>query len=238
MRKMEAFAKATGRPSSAALLELCDEKSLSSNLLGQAYMNPEDEWPTHQGRPLTALLNVRIDELPYVPLVLKDMAYFTVFLDVDGLVVGEVPFDRGWTLRSYSSLEGLIPKKPPSIQERAKNWAARSIVWCEHLDVLHVHSEIEEGDLFGREWADIREHVDIDTYECGVGSVSRNILTTKLGGFPSYKQYEQGPSHPDHFLFQICFHREGKETDYDLCDLAITYVGFIDGQWKLDTQTN
>ena len=254
---LEALIQAVGRPCSLALTTPLRERPPlgGSRLLGgSARMLPWEDWPRSEGEPMTCILQVRIDELPFVPEILEPSAWLAMYADVNGDYMSEA----GWEIREYPSLEGLVERKAPALQERAAPWRPLHITWRPYQDILSPSSGATA--LLGPQWAPVwdalpwyRRHQRprlhrLDPLKYGrrgdLLPYSYHAPRTKIGGFPTLKQheFENGPSHPAHFLLQI-FHDvdfgQPSGQRYDLCDCAITYIGIDDeGEWRVDTQTS
>ena len=249
-----AFVQATGRPSSIALTKPLSETDaqISSRLLGPAFMLPTESWPTRNGKALTCILQVRTDELPVVPEALKGIAFLSLFTDVEGGFVSS----SGWVIRHYASLQQLAPREPQHQPPKAKRWTPLHIEWVEHLDVLHPWSEVAE-EVLPASWLPVYDKMTSVPYDSIPRSfrVQKKLPTTgggeaalhpqyharrtKIGGFPTYKQWEKGHSHPKQFVFQIFYDLGYRRDGYDLSDCAITYVGLdADGTWCVETQSS
>jgi hypothetical protein len=69
---------------------------------------PGEEWPTYEGRPMLALAQIDLTQLPFRPPRLDDVEVITVFID-DGLPVVDGPNGDGWCLRAYPDRSALVP---------------------------------------------------------------------------------------------------------------------------------
>ena len=238
-KMMTEFVTEQGRPSSVATITNFEgEQSLfQSRLLGEAMMKEGESWPQREGRYFTPILNLHLSELPHLPRPLQGFAWLSLYIDVDSLVVGEYPRGENWELRLYKDLQGLAARSTPAPQERAESWTPRRLNWSSHQDVLSWYSEIQDEDLFPPPWEHIRTELPEHIYEWGPDG-PYHLSQTKVGGWPSFKQYEEGASHPEHFVLQVCADYSPDRPGYDLCDNAITYLGFQNGTWRLETQTN
>lgn len=237
MERMEEFVAATGRVCSVAHhTDLTpDTPALTSRLLGDGILRDGEAWPRRDGRCLTPVLQVRTDELHAVPEPLAGAAWFSVWMDVDAFDLGQLKQGDGWRLVTYPSLDGLVARQSPAPAERPEeqDWRAFAISWERHVDILDQRSEAVAA--LPPEWRHVVEETSWGAYTHKPrGQGDRTSRRTKIGGFPTYKQWEDGPSHPAHFLFQIAPDLHG----YDLCDMAYSYVGLIDGEWVLETQTS
>ena len=156
---------------------------------------------------------------------------------------------------------------PIHIQEKAKNWQPAQVTWTLENDVLDAKSAEHEvlpekwrnyqDDIpFNitqnkpRRWFDesTQQYMQAHNRFEGDNMYHWHIAATKLGGFPTYHQsdeYPDIPSHPRKFLLQIINginhqtvgHPKDKKR-FDLCDCSTTYIGWIDGEWWMETQTS
>ena len=236
---MEEFVQEQGRLSSVAQLSELgpDSHLLCSRLLGDAVMKEGEEWPSNQGREFTPILSLNLTDLPSLPEPLQPYRWLSLFMDVDSLLIGEYPRGENWQIRLYQDHKNLkrYPVKTP--QQRARDWTPRLLTWSSHLDILDWNTQLRDQDLFPSPWEFIRSEMPEDIYEWK-DSQLRHACRTKVGGWPSWKQSAEGPSHPDEFVLQICPDRVPERPPFDLCDNAITYLGYREGEWYLETQTN
>lgn len=151
---------------------------------------PGEEWPQYKGREMLPLLQVRTDELSLVPVELKDLSLFTVFVDCQ-LPSSPALNGQGWLIRAYDSLEYLVPLQPLSTGNPLRPFPIR---WT-----------LEERDAPA--WEDIWNVVEtVDSEEAEVvlellQMRYRTLHRTKIGGWPSYIQGEIRDE--GKFLFQI-----------------------------------
>lgn len=233
---LEALGERIGRPCNVAALEPWDPgaPTPSSRLLGEALMPLGEPWPRHEGVALTCLLQVRVDELPVVPDWLEGRAWMSLFSTPDIL-------HEGWCLRFYDDLQGMVWRAAPEAveSERLSRWQSRRVRWRRHVDLPSLHSDVLEGLLTDEERALWRGEDGLETAYRFSPPTERCVRATKVGGFPTIKQGEQagGPSHPDHFDFQLMYDR-AQGNRFDLCDCAFTFVGRVDGAWLVESQTS
>lgn len=236
---MEEFVQEQGRMSSVAqLAELgADSPLFCSRLLGDAVMKDGEEWPSNHGRDFTPVLSLNLTELPYLPESLHSYKWLSLFMDVDSLIIGKYPRGENWQIRLYQDLKDLKLYPVGKKQERARDWEPRQLTWSSHLDILDIETQLRDQDLFPSPWEFVRSEMPEYIYEWK-GTELRHARHTKVGGWPSWKQWAEGPSHPEEFVLQICPDRTPGLPNFDLCDNAITYLGYRDDEWHLETQTN
>lgn len=71
---------------------------------------PGESWPTApNGKPLHALCQINLTELPFRPPRLEDLAFLTVFIAGDDDLPDDSPNGSDWCLRAYRTLEELVP---------------------------------------------------------------------------------------------------------------------------------
>ena len=72
----------------------------------------DENWPLVNGKPMWPLCQINLDEFPFKPQPVSDLAFITVFIDS-----GEIPRDgdtngTSWCLRAYSITDELVPLTP------------------------------------------------------------------------------------------------------------------------------
>ena len=151
---------------------------------------PEESWPTNEHGAMLPLLQVRTDELPYVPPQFAGIRFLTVFIDSKELPIDVATNGDHWLIRTYDTLDGLVPMETPEgswlrpfpikwslVEDEGPQWQD---AWGIHP--LDAFNELEDCiELF------------YDRYH--------RHLFTKIGGWPSYIQ--GGLYDPDRFVFQI-----------------------------------
>jgi hypothetical protein len=163
---------------------------------------PGEGWPTEDGEPMLALAQINLSEVDPVPDSLKGLALITLFIGPRQLPIAE-PNGQKWCLRSYPTLERLIPLEEPE-PARAGDPKARKgekptygqfpIRWRAATD-MPSHDEVPPELL--DEYEGWREALDDD--EAVV-----THLGLKLGGWPYCVQHEvQWPAPDVEFAIQV-----------------------------------
>ncbi len=152
---------------------------------------PGEAWPTYKGVPLGPRLQIRLDEAPYVPTSLRDLAlitFFTLSDDSDDIAADlhdvmrelgvkseiELPNGQGWLIRTYQSLDGLVPIATPS----NKTWLSGT---------SPVRWEFVERDLpESLEFADMPEVSE--NWPDAADEARTSTDVARLGGWPSVFQ--------------------------------------------------
>jgi hypothetical protein len=150
-----------------------------------------EAWPMSNGKPMLALGQVNLTEMPFRPPRLDDIAFLTIFVGPDELPNSE-PNGSKWCLRTYASLANLIPLPPPAVRSPVKDFP--------------MQSRIVESDFPCHEDIDVELDQDVDdTYH----DHFKNVGGFKLGGWPSLVQseicwapYNKHPAAPQ-YVFQI-----------------------------------
>ena len=155
----------------------------------------------------------------------------------------------GWVIREYPSLEGLVEREAPALQDRATRWTPLQVTWALFQDIPDAYSDVSVlGDL-ETAWRENRDQIrlypirrDRSKYgrEAHLLPWERHARRTKIGGFPTLgnAQDEDSPAHPRRFLLQIFHDITRRDRRYDLCDGAVTYVGLDDDcNWTVWTDT-
>jgi Domain of unknown function (DUF1963) len=189
-------------------------------------------------RPMLALLQLRVSELPVVLELLADVALLTLFVGPFALPLDE-PNGSNWCLRTYSSLEGLIPLPEPTPARAGDSELRKADVltyrpfplrWEEVDDWPtrdHVPLELRTA------WAAARE-ADEDTLPHNYGS--------KVGGWPSTVQSqvewrEAGELlHDVDFVFQIA---SDEKTGFLVGNGGFLFIGRCrgTGSWTCSWQS-
>ena len=133
---------------------------------------PGEVWPTCDGKPLLALCQVDLTELPFRPPRLDDVAFMTAFIGPDHLPSHDANGSK-WCLRTYSSTANLIPLAQPLKHSPIKPFPMRpQIVENDFpcLDDINVELDAEVEDSY------------YDHFE--------NVGGFKLGGWPTLIQSE------------------------------------------------
>jgi uncharacterized protein YwqG len=155
------------------------------------YALPGETWPCTDGKPMHALCQINLTELPFRPPRLDDLEFVAVFIGPDNLP-SENANGTNWCLRAYRHVDALVPLLPVDTGTTIKPFPMRPKVIEEdypiHDDLpCEVPAEIEEKyyDLFS------------------------NAPGFKLGGWPTLIQSEiywapwkKHPITPE-YVFQI-----------------------------------
>jgi hypothetical protein len=151
---------------------------------------PGEGWPESDGKPLHALAQIDLTQLPFRPPHLEDVAMITLF-------IGDVPpYDTlngdGWCLRAYPDLAQLAPLAPVDTGSRIKPFPMRpSVIAADHPSWEDVEIELPE-------------EIDADYNE-----LFPTADGFKLGGWPVLVQSEiewprgQGQPRAAEYVFQV-----------------------------------
>jgi hypothetical protein len=156
---------------------------------------PGELWPTTDGEPMLALAQINLGELPCpAPAILSDVAFLTLFVGARRLPIDE-PNGTGWALRTYASLDELVPVADPTPEPaRLRPFPIR---WHEALDLP------------------CRDDLPLDYLDAGGARPEPqpgSELTspgTKVGGWPYYIQSSvewrtgRGPVADGHYVLQV-----------------------------------
>ena len=172
-----------------------------------AFALPGELWPQANGRPMLALCQLNVSELPFRPPRFEDFEFITVFIDRD-----EFPDQNAnWCLRAYKDLSQLIPLDNP--------------VTDSPINALPMRPTIVEADFPCHEDipCEVPEEVDERYYDHFA-----NVSGFKLGGWPTLIQSEiywapwnQHPISPE-YVFQIDSTEEG---NWIWGDNGVAYFG-------------
>lgn len=152
---------------------------------------PGEAWPETAGRPMHALCQINVSDLPLRPARLADIALNAVFIGPDTLPV-DTPNGEGWCLRAYERLDGLVPLAPRNTDSPISAFPMRPHVF---------HDDYPR-------WEDAPMDLPADI-EARYHDLFRNLDGFKLGGWPTLIQaeifwapFKRHPASPE-FVFQI-----------------------------------
>ncbi len=150
---------------------------------GRVSVGSEGElWPRFRGRPLAPICQINLSQLRERPAALDGIAFMTVFVTPDFAYIDTFHADEpmptddiGWCLRSYASLDRLVPLKAPALDRCPR---AFPMSFGKVVDDYPTH------DLLPR---DMPDDLQERYYDLGW---EQNWANTKLGGWPSCCQSE------------------------------------------------
>lgn len=154
---------------------------------GRGVGHPGEGLPMWDGAPMFPLLQIRVDELPYVPKQLEHLTLIVLFQNLKHHPY-DLPYGEGWLIREYETLDGLAPL--PSTEHPYRPFPIRwsrvdddSPGWEDAwslVDLSAVNEDPLASDAFFR---------DFKVYHA-----------TKVGGYPREIQHGVGL---DDFVFQV-----------------------------------
>ena len=148
---------------------------------------PGEEWPTLESKPLLFVCQMNLAAAPAVPPLLDGIQLLTFFVNPDFGVLSQTN-GSDWQLRTYSSLEGLVPLAVPCGAPKAKK--GFECRW----EVSDDHPNHDDPDIVVPDGMR-RPRVTLE-----------NIARTKVGGYASTIQsepwwdYASHPSNPKYCL--------------------------------------
>jgi hypothetical protein len=200
------------------------EDPVSSWFGGRGVGLPGERLPRYGDREMFPLLQVRVDELPYVPEGLAGVRLFVVFQDREEIAFDK-PHGEGWLIREYGSLEGLAPLPEPAEEAIVRPFPMR---W-----------ELVEDEA--PDWEDAQELVDINPLVEDSAAFDQlleqfhdrygNHPGTKVGGYPSTIQHGAGT---EGFVFQIGSEEKPRWVWVD--DGVAHYHKSTEGEWRFSCQ--
>ena len=164
------------------------------------------------------LMQVRIDELPVVPQVLRDVSMLVIFMNTK-----TIPFDKphgeGWLVREYRTLDGLVSLPASGVRYRPfpMSWhrVEDDMPGWEDADGLTDLAAIREDEA-----ASHRFFYDLNRYS-----------GTKFGGYPTEIQHGAGP---DDFVFQI---DSDAKSGWNWAGDGVAYFHRAEGEdWRFSCQ--
>jgi hypothetical protein len=179
---------------------------------------PGEGLPQWNGKPMFPLLQVRIDELPFVPPQLEHVSLLVLFHSLESY-----PFDKphgeGWLIREYAGIDGLVPL--PAVETPYRSFPIR---WAKVTD-----------DAPG--WEDAWELLDMSAVNADKAASHsffydfNRYSVTKFGGYPADIQHGVGV---DDFVFQI---GSEEKVNWMWADNGIGYFHRSpDGEWRFSCQ--
>ena len=196
------------------------ENKITSWFGGPGVGKKGETLPQYKGRAMFTLLQVRIDELPYIPPELENTRFLVVFFNRE-----EIPFDQhhgdGWLIREYDSLEGLEPLPESEEEAMVKDFPIKwDLVEDDAPDWEDAWGLLDLTPINDTEGADEKFFEEYNRYP-----------GTKFGGFPYLIQHELDLGG---YVFQI-----GSEDKpgWMWADSGIAYFNKLaDGEWMFDCQ--
>lgn len=166
---------------------------LTSSFGGGFFMDPMEPWPASNGCPLLPILQIRIDELPYVHPKLKQYSLVQVFVENDY----DPDYDRtcsgsSWLLKTYQNLNGLVATSYPAetdLKQHAIRW---------HLVENETPNWDDLGSALGHELATAFCRLDSEYTDWFYDNLTCEVAT-KIGGWTRWIQN----SVTDHPIIQI-----------------------------------
>ena len=192
----------------------------TSKFSGDFVMLPDEEWPTWEGKPLQAFLQINTTQLTEIPEALGNYKLITVFVNEKELPF-EMPHGKGWLVRCYASLDGLEARSNPITGSRIRPC---EITWTTFQD--------SPG------WDDFPTGIDMKAFN-GLRESDKlledrykNFKKTKVGGWPSLIQgsLDMGASN---FQFQV---GSEQKANWNCIDAGTMYFGLVNGEWKFECQ--
>ena len=198
--------------------------------MGQVLLGlPGEEWPTHEGRPLWGVCQIRVDELPAAaPSALDDIELVTIFIDLLDLPY-DSPNGEGWELRTYASVDALVPLlEPERHQKEGEELDVRPfpVLWRAHVD-MPARDEAPEDTY--RDFLDgLEEWPTLASYGL------------KVGGWPatvqSEVQWTLAGTEEVEFVIQVDTDEKSRVM---IGDAGLAYFGrTASGRWLMEWQSH
>lgn len=196
------------------------EDKITSWFGGQGVGLSDETVPSYNGREMFCLLQVKVSELPVIPLELSDTEFLVVFFNRE-----ELPFDKphgdGWEIREYKSLDGLqlLPEseEPNIVKDFPIKWQK---VTDDTPDWENAWELIDLTPINETEDADEKFFYEYNRYPA-----------TKFGGYPKCIQHGH---HLEGFVFQI---GSEEKPNWMWADNGIAYFNKNEsGAWVFECQ--
>jgi len=177
------------------------EEDAFASWFGQVnFAAPGEDWPLTNGKPMHALCQINIDDLPFRPDGFEDIKYIAVFIGPDELPI-DAPNGTNWCLRSYSTTQRLVP--------------LTQVDSSSNINAFPMRAQIVEEDYPG--WEDVPIELPEEIADSYYDHFE-NVGGLKLGGWPTLIQSEifwapwnKHPAMP-RYMFQIDSTEKGNWT--------------------------
>ena len=183
---------------------------------------PGEDWPRHEGRPMSPVCQINLTTLPFVPEVVADLALITLFIDPEAELYDE-PNGRGWCLCAYRSLDGLVPLADPRHEE--------------DFVVGLLAATVIEGDLPHDE--DLPVELPDDMLDRYI-DLGETTMLLKLGGWPQWVQGSLFVEEPEPITralaLEVAAHSDGWYMGDGSAYILRYPAGSEHGEWRLLTQ--
>jgi len=210
--------------SEASIAQIRGERPMNnfakSRIAGSFLMKKDESWPSWEKGYLDPILQINVDELPYIPEKLKKFKLITIFIAIDDFL-DDSALNKSCQVRTYEDFENLELKASP-IDAKIKTF---EIDWRLKKDAPAFETfmwQIGGPEEYARNKEQIKE-IDFDE------NMHRN---TKVGGWPTIIQHELEMDYSD-FVIQI-----GSEEKVRLnwIDGGSIYVGYNGKKWFFECQ--
>ena len=196
------------------------EDKITSWFGGPGVGLPGESRPIYEGQEMFCLLQVKIDELPYIPPELENTKFLVVFYSRDDIIFDK-PNGEGWMVREYDSLDGLQELPPSLLPEVVKSFPIRwKYVEDDTPDWENLWDLVDPSPINNIDGADERFFEEYNHY-----------YQTKFGGFP---YCIQSGVELEGFVFQI---GSEEKPRWNWVDSGVAYFyKSPDGIWTYDLQ--
>ncbi len=181
---------------------------------GGAHIDP-DKWPMANEKPLTLVLELFLEDLPYVPAIIADQKLLQVFLELEEGEYGPAYNDGAWQVNTEADLEGLtVQSQGQVLDEFSLSWRSGPSTpgYPDDIEVVN-EALIEEFEKFPTA-------MDITSQYFGSGPFG-----LRIGGWPSWIN----GSDVGEFVLQM----SGDFIKVDLAFDGVIYIGLDNGEWVL-----
>jgi uncharacterized protein YwqG len=142
--------------------------------IGKVLLAESDEkWPYFKNNPMIALCQVNLNDFPFKPEILTDIAFITIFIDGEEIPNEEDINGTSWCLRAYKSLEDLVP--------------LAQVKTTSPIKPMQMLPEVVEQDFPYREDCPIEIP---EKYNENYNEIFPNAEGIKFGGWPTLIQSE------------------------------------------------
>ena len=204
------------KPQSFAVREFGAAPSLS-HTGGSAFLPAGLPWPNSKGAPLSLVLELYPQQMPFVPKIFSDVELLQLFLELEASGDSQAREYNGgvWKLLTHKSVDGYMPRSEGLVLPMLP------FSWKEVDSTPSYPDNMEAYD------ADIEDAFDAlpNSIELGGELMGGSPFGLFVGGWPNWIS---GGGF-DEFAFQV----SGDFLEVDLGFDGVIYIGMNNGKWEL-----
>lgn len=203
--------------------------SMSESWVGRVYLYKENEdIPTDEkGNLMFPIFQLCLENLPFVPDILKNTKVMTVFVSTD-LPMDLASNGENWLLREYKSDDDLVFKNLENSQSPFKSFPLKPVLIEKDFPVWDGF-DIPKG-IFDRILELEKDEVIADYHE-EIAEFDENHYLHKIGGYPTFCQSGISFGEGFEFAFQIS---SDEKANINIVDAGNIYLAknASTNEWK------